>query len=101
MAPTAKKCKNPCRAAIVAHTWCNADDTAGCIHGCSIFKPYIATDDFKMKTDNSVAYPLYYEENGGFNLSLMKHWMRKNNPELFDHIEQWFKADKKRKKRGA
>ena len=51
-----------------------------------------------MKTDNSVAYPFYYEENGGFNLSLMKHWMRKNNPELFDHIEQWFKADKKRKK---
>lgn len=54
-----------------------------------------------MKTDNSVAYPFYYEENDGFNLSLMKHWMRKNNPELFDHIEQWFKADKKRKKRGA
>lgn len=40
----------------------------------------------------------YYEENGGFNLGVMKHWMRKNNPELFDHIEQWFKADKKRKK---
>lgn len=52
-----------------------------------------------LKLDNdSVAYPFYYEENGGFNLGVMKHWMRKNNPELFDHIEQWFKADKRRKK---
>lgn len=52
-----------------------------------------------LKLDNdSIAYPFYYEENGGFNLSVMKHWMRENNPELFDHIEQWFKADKKRKK---
>lgn len=52
-----------------------------------------------LKLDNdSVAYPFYYEENGGFNLNVMKHWMSKNNPELFNHIEQWFKADKKRKK---
>lgn len=52
-----------------------------------------------LKLDNdSIAYPFYYEENGGFNLRVMKYWMSKSNPELFNHIEQWFKADKKRKK---
>lgn len=45
-----------------------------------------------------MAYPFYYEENGGFNLNVMKHGLGKSHPELFNHIEQWFKADKKRKK---
>lgn len=51
----------------------------------------------KLEGD-SVAYPFYYEENGGFNLNVMKHGLGKSHSELFNHIEQWFKADKKRKK---
>ena len=47
---------------------------------------------------DSVAYPFYYYDNGNFNISVMKHWLNKKNPELYKHIETYFKTNKKAKK---
>lgn len=48
---------------------------------------------------DTVAYPFYYYDNGNFNISVMKHWLKKKNPELLKHIETYFKNDKKAKKK--
>lgn len=52
----------------------------------------------KLKND-SIAYPFYFEYDTGLNLKFLKKTLGKNQPELVDHIEKWFKADKNRKRR--
>lgn len=49
--------------------------------------------------DDSICYPFFFDCEGGLNLKYLRKTLGKNRPELVDHIEQWFKADKKRKKK--
>ena len=47
---------------------------------------------------DSIAYPFYYYHNGNFNISVIKHWLNKSNPELYDYLNDYFKKNKKAKK---
>lgn len=48
--------------------------------------------------NDTIAHPFFFNFSGGFNLNYLKKELGKTNPDLVNHIEAWFKADKKRKK---
>ncbi len=48
--------------------------------------------------NDTIAHRYFFNMSGGFNLNYMKKELGKTRPELVNHIEAWFKADKKRKK---
>ena len=55
---------------------------------------------FCIKFDNdTVAYPFYYNMNGGLNMQVMKHHLKQSRPELMEFIEGYFKKNKEAKKR--
>lgn len=48
--------------------------------------------------NDTICYPFFFDCEGGLNLKYLRKTLGKSRPELVDHIEQWFNADKKRKK---
>lgn len=48
--------------------------------------------------NDSVACTFFFDKSGGLNLKFLKSYLSKRAPELYNHIDAWFKSDKNRKK---
>lgn len=68
------------------------------MYGSQTRREFVATHCVKFDND-SVAYPFYYEHNGGFITSVMYHHLKKSNPDLMEYIKRYFKKNKEAKKR--
>ncbi len=53
-----------------------------------------------MRFDNdSIVYPFRYpDNNGGFNLSIMKKWLKNMRPDAVEYINSYFKKNKEQRK---